>query len=190
MANLHYDFIIVGGGTAGNVVAGRLAENPNVTVLVVEAGVGDPQAVTDIVTPSNAMELRGSKYDWAYKTTMVKRDDFEKIEKPNTRGKALGGSSSLNYFTWIPGCKPTFDMWEEYGGKQWTWDPLVPYLRKSATYHDDEKLYPEELKKIGSGGPLPISHAELLPEMAPFRGKIMEAWKSMGLTNQRKHLRR
>ncbi|CAR31114.1 ZYRO0E10340p [Zygosaccharomyces rouxii] len=127
------------------------------------------------------MELRGSKYDWAYKTTMVKRDDYERIEKPNTRGKALGGSSSLNYFSWIPGCKPTFDRWEEFGGEEWTWDPLVPYLRKSATYHDDLKLYPEELKKIGGGGPLPISHAELVDELAPFREKIIEAWKSRDL---------
>ena len=118
--NSYYDFVVVGGGTAGNTVAGRLAENPNVTVLVVEAGVGNSQEVEQITTPSEAMELRNSKHDWAYKTTMVKRDDYERIEKPNTRGKALGGSSSLNYFTWVPGCKPTFDRWEEFGGKEWT----------------------------------------------------------------------
>ncbi|KAH6663415.1 hypothetical protein B0J14DRAFT_609416 [Halenospora varia] len=176
----HFDFIIVGGGTAGNTVAGRLAENPIVNVLVVEAGVGNSHEIEEIITPSMAMDLRGSKYDWAYKTTMVKRDDYERIEKPNTRGKALGGSSSLNYFTWIPGCKPTFDMWEEYGGKEWTWEPLVPYLRKSATYHDDPKLYTPELKKIGAGGPIPISHAELIDEMQPFRDALTKAWKSRG----------
>ncbi|KAJ2622923.1 hypothetical protein GGI26_002889 [Coemansia sp. RSA 1358] len=71
----HFDFIIVGGGTAGNTVTGRLAENRNVT----------------------------------YKTTMIKRDDYKRIKKSNTRGKILGGSSSLNYFIWVPGCKPTFD---------------------------------------------------------------------------------
>lgn len=180
MLDSHYDFVIVGGGTAGNTVAGRLAENPNVSILVVEAGVGNSHEIPEITTPSNAMELRNSKYDWAYKTTMVKRDDYERIEKPNTRGKALGGSSSLNYFTWIPGCKPTFDMWEKYGGKEWTWDPLVPYLRKSATYHDDPKLYTPELKSIGAGGPIPICHAELLPELAPFLEKLTEAWKSTG----------
>ncbi|CAN6674778.1 hypothetical protein TRVA0_065S00166 [Trichomonascus vanleenenianus] len=176
----HYDFIIVGGGTAGNTVAGRLAENPNVTVLIVEAGVGNSHEIPEITTPSNAMNLRNSQYDWAYKSTMVKRDDYERIEKPNTRGKALGGSSSLNYFTWIPGCKPTFDNWEEYGGKEWTWDPLLPYLRKSATYHDDAKLYSPDLKKIGGGGPIHISHAELLDELAPFREKLVQAWKSTG----------
>ncbi|KAJ5619100.1 hypothetical protein N7510_003084 [Penicillium lagena] len=175
-----FDFVVVGGGTAGNVVASRLAEKPDVTVLVVEAGVGNSHEIDEITTPAEAMELRNSKYDWGYKTTMVKRDDYERVEKPNTRGKALGGSSSLNYFTWVPGCKPTFDLWAEYGGKEWTWDHLVPYLRKSATYHDDEKLYPDELKKIGAGGPIPISHSELIPEMAPFRDLLTEAWKSTG----------
>ncbi|PYI09601.1 choline dehydrogenase [Aspergillus sclerotiicarbonarius CBS 121057] len=176
----HFDFVIVGGGTAGNTVAGRLAENPNVTILIVEAGIGNPQDIPEITTPSSAMDLRNSKYDWAYKTTMVKRDDYERVEKPNTRGKTLGGSSSLNYFTWVPGCKPTFDMWEEYGGKEWTWDPLLPYLRKSVTYHDDPGLYPSDLAKIGSGGPIHISHSELLDEMAPFREAVTKAWLSRG----------
>ncbi|KAI9666009.1 MAG: hypothetical protein M1821_003944 [Bathelium mastoideum] len=178
--NARFDFIVVGGGTAGNTVAGRLAENPNVQVLVIEAGVGNSENIEEIRTPAEAMKLRNSKYDWAYKTTMVKRDDYERIEKPNTRGKALGGSSSLNYFTWAPGSKGTYDMWEEYGGKEWTWDPLVPYLRKSATYYDDEKAYPEELKKIGGGGPIPISHSALIPEMQPFRDLLTKAWESTG----------
>ncbi|PYH88181.1 alcohol oxidase [Aspergillus ellipticus CBS 707.79] len=176
----YFDFVIVGGGTAGNTVAGRLAENPNVTVLIVEAGIGNPQEVPEITTPSSAMDLRGSQYDWAYKTTLVKRDDYERIEKPNTRGKTLGGSSSLNYFTWVPGCKPTFDRWAEYGGQDWTWDPLLPYLRKSATYHDDPGLYSTSLAGIGAGGPIHISHAELLEEMQPFRDAVTKAWTSRG----------
>lgn len=178
--NDRFDFIVVGGGTAGNTVAGRLAENPNVRILVVEAGVANSKDIEEIRTPAEAMELRDSKYDWAYKTTMVKRDDYERIEKPNTRGKALGGSSSLNYFSWVPGSKGTFDMWEEYGGKEWTWDPLVPYLRKSATYHDDDNKYSPNLKKIGTNGPIPISHSELLPEMKPFRDLLFKAWASTG----------
>ncbi|KAJ5472258.1 glucose-methanol-choline oxidoreductase [Penicillium desertorum] len=175
-----FDFIVVGGGTAGNIVASRLAENPNVRVLVVEAGIGTSKDNEEIRTPGLAMDIRGSQYDWAYKTTMVKRDDYERIEKPNTRGKALGGSSSLNYFSWVPGSKGTFDMWEEYGGKEWTWDPLLPYLRKSVTYHDDTGSYSPELKKIGTDGPIPIAHAELIPEMKGFRELLTQAWKSTG----------
>ncbi|KAL4768435.1 choline dehydrogenase [Aspergillus nidulans var. acristatus] len=177
----HFDFIVIGGGTAGNTVAGRLASNPSVRILVIEAGAPNPYSIPEITTPSSAMDLRGSIYDWAYKTTLVKRDDYERIEKPNTRGKVLGGSSSLNYFTWLPGCKPTFDMWGEYGGADWTWEKLLPYLRKSATYHDDLGIYPAELQKIGPGeGPIQISHAELLDEMQPFRDAITTAWKNMG----------
>lgn len=178
--NARFDFIVVGGGTAGNTVAGRLAESPNARILVVEAGVGNAKDLEPIRTPSEAMELRDSQYDWSYKTTMIKRDDYERIEKPNTRGKVLGGSSSLNYFTWAPGSKGTFDMWEEYGGKEWTFDHLLPYLRKSATYYDDENAYPPGLKKIGGGGPIPISHSELIPEMKQFRDFLTDAWKSTG----------
>ncbi|KAJ5224042.1 CAZyme family AA3 [Penicillium chermesinum] len=175
--NARFDFIVVGGGTAGNVVAGRLAENPNARILVVEAGVGNAKDLEEIRVPSNAMELRDTEYDWAFKSTMVKRDDYERIEKPNTRGKVLGGSSSLNYFTWAPGSKGTYDMW----GK-WTWEPLVHYLRKSATYHDDAQAYSPELQKIGKGGPIDISHAELIPEMQSFRELLTKAWTSTGHT--------
>ncbi|KAJ5987156.1 alcohol oxidase [Penicillium sp. IBT 35674x] len=175
-----YDFIIVGGGTAGNAVAGRLAENPNVRILVVEAGIPNPDQIEEITTPAKAFNLRGSKYDWAYKTTMIKRDDYERVEKPNTRGKTLGGSSCANYFTWIPGSKPTFDDWEQFGGQDWTWDNCVDYLRKCATYHDDEKLYPNDLSKIGTGGPVNIAHADLVPEMQPFRDALTQAWVSKG----------
>ncbi|RDW72882.1 hypothetical protein BP6252_06789 [Coleophoma cylindrospora] len=175
-----FDFIIVGGGTAGNAVAGRLAENPNVRVLVVEAGIANPHEIDAITTPAKAFDLRGSQYDWGYKTTMIKREDYERVEKPNTRGKALGGSSCGNYFTWLPGSKATFDDWEEYGGKEWTWDNCVRYLRKCATYHDDSKLYASDMSKVGTGGPINISHADLLPEMAPFREALTSAWISKG----------
>lgn len=175
-----FDFIVLGGGTAGNVVAGRLAENPHVRILVVEAGVGNPEDIEDIMTPMAAMDLRGGPHDWAYKTTMIKRDDYERVEKPNTRGKVLGGSSSLNYYTWIPGCKPTFDAWAEYGGPDWAWDTILPYLRRSALYRDDDSLYSPDFKKLGPDGPLPVSHAQLLPEMAGFREAVIAAWKSTG----------
>jgi choline dehydrogenase len=129
------------------------------------------------------MDLRHGEHDWDYKAKFVDRGVWQRIDKQCTR--VLGGSSALNYFSWVPGCKPTYDRWAEYGGEEWTWEPLVPYLRKSATYHDDAGLYPPELKKIGTGGPVSISHAELIDEMAPFRDAVTTAWKSQGqpLTN-------
>jgi len=178
-AGTHYDFVVVGGGTAGCVVAGRLAENKDVNVLVVEAGVGNPWDLAGVTTPGTAMELRHSQYDWDYKATFVNRGVWERIDKQDTRGRILGGSSSANYFSWIPGCKPTYDRWGEYGGSEWTWDALVPYLRKSASYHDDSGMFSSDLQKLGQGGPLPISH-NLIPELQPFRDMITKAWTSRG----------
>ncbi|KAK0610581.1 hypothetical protein B0T17DRAFT_499971 [Bombardia bombarda] len=176
-----FDFIVVGGGTAGCAVAGRLAENPKVKILIIEAGITNPGDVDAITTPARAFELRDSKYDWAYKTTMIDRPDYTRVEKPNTRGKTLGGSSCLNYYTWIPGSAATFDDWAEFGGDDWTWNKLQPYFYKPATYHDDKKLFSPELKYIGSSnGPIPISHSDLIPEVAGFRDALTKAWVSKG----------
>lgn len=60
------------------------------------------------------------------------KPDYERIEKPNTRGKVLGGNSSLNYFTWLRGSKGTFDAWKEYGGDKWTWDTCKEYFEKAS----------------------------------------------------------
>ncbi|KAK4142887.1 uncharacterized protein C8A04DRAFT_29464 [Dichotomopilus funicola] len=149
--NSSFDFIVVGGGTAGCVVAGRLAENPDVKVLVIEAGVGNPGQDAAITTPARAFELRDSEHDWSYKTTMIDRPEYTRVEKPNTRGKVLGGSSCLNYYTWIPGSAPTFDAWAE-----------------------------PELKYIGQDGPIPVSHSDLVPEVQGFREALTEAWSSKG----------
>ncbi|OCT50763.1 glucose-methanol-choline (GMC) oxidoreductase [Cladophialophora carrionii] len=170
-----FDFIVVGGGTAGCVVAGRLAENPRVSVLVIEAGPNNTDEIPEISTPARAFELRGSK------TTMIDRPDYTRVEKPNTRGKMLGGSSGGNYFTWVRGSAATFDDWAEYGTDEWNWENTKDYFNKSATYHDDEGLYPAALAKIGNqGGPLHISHSDLVPEIKPFRDALEKAWVSKG----------
>ncbi|KAF7888283.1 uncharacterized protein EAF02_002824 [Botrytis sinoallii] len=176
----HFDFIVVGGGTGGNTVAGRLAENPNVKVLIIEAGPGHNKDIPEIQTPARAFELRGSQYDWAYKTTMIDREDYTRVEKPNTRGKVLGGSSALNYYTWIRGSKATFDDWEEYGGQSWTWDNCKEYFDKPANYHDDSRLYNPDLAKHGRNGPLDVAISDMVPELEPFRKALSSAWVSKG----------
>lgn len=175
-----YDFVIIGGGTAGNVVAGRLAENPDVSVLVIEAGRGDPEKIETITTPARAFECRDGPNDWKYKFTMIDRPDYTRVEKPNTRGKVLGGSSCLNYYTWVRGSKGTFDDWEEWAGRDWNWDGVKEYFDKPVTYHDDHHAY-LHVRDIGMGGPLNISHADLVPELRPFRDALLTAWQSKGL---------
>ncbi|KAJ7029218.1 hypothetical protein C8F04DRAFT_1116936 [Mycena alexandri] len=180
MSNTEFDFIVVGGGTAGCAVAGRLAENAKVKILVIEAGITNPGDIDEIMTPARAFELRDSKYDWRYKTTMIDRPDYTRVEKPNTRGKTLGGSSCLNYYTWIPGSAATFDEWAAFGGDEWTWEKCQKYFYKPATYHDDEKLFSPSLSYIGKDGPIPVSHSHLVPEVEPFRQALKKAWLSMG----------
>ncbi|KAI1612173.1 glucose-methanol-choline oxidoreductase [Exophiala viscosa] len=176
-----FDFIVAGGGTAGCVVAGRLAENPNVKILVVEAGLNNTDEIPEITTPARAFELRGSPWDWQYKTTMIDRPDYTRVEKPNPRGKTLGGSSAENYYTWVRGSAATFDDWAEYGTEEWNWENTKKYFNKSTTYHDDEDLYPTDLAKVGNlGGPLHISHSDLVPELKPFRHALEKAWVSKG----------
>jgi len=130
-----FDFIVVGGGTAGCVVAGRLAENPDVKILVIEAGINNPRDIDAITTPARAFELRDSKHDWSYKTTFIDRHEYTRVEKPNTRGKVLGGSSCLNYYTWVRGSKPTFDDWAAFGGDEWTWETCKEYFDKVSPRH-------------------------------------------------------
>ncbi len=121
------------GGTAGCTVAGRLAENPKVNILVIEAGPHNSNEIDMITTPARAFELRGSQYDWGYKTTLIDLPEYTRVEKPDTRGKALGGSSCGNYYTWVRGSKATIDDWVEYGGETWSWDNCKEYFDKVKT---------------------------------------------------------
>lgn len=120
----------ISGGTAGNTVAGRLASNPDVKIAVIEAGTAHTREIEPIMTPARAFELRGSQYDWGFKATMVDRPDYTRVEKPVTRGKALGGSSIGNYYTWLRGSKGTYDDWEEFGGEGWNWEKCKEYFDK------------------------------------------------------------
>lgn len=124
------------------------------------------------------MKTRGSQYDWNFKTTMINREKYTRIECPNTRGKVLGGSTSLNYFTWLRGSSATYDHdWAPFGGKSWGWNGVKDYFNKCATYHDDKGVYDPDLKRLGQNGPLPIAHADLLEESKGFRDSLQAAWK-------------
>lgn len=90
----------------------------------------DPENIAEITTPARAFETRNGPNDWKYKTTFIDRPDYTRVEKPNTRGKVLGGSSCLNYYTWVRGSKATFDDWEEFGGEGWNWHALKDYFDK------------------------------------------------------------
>ncbi|KAH7314351.1 hypothetical protein BKA65DRAFT_600353 [Rhexocercosporidium sp. MPI-PUGE-AT-0058] len=125
-----YDFIVfIGMGTTANIIAGCLASNPKVSILIVEAG--NPQDIADTTTPAKAFDLRGSQYNWAYRTTVVDHPDYTDVEKPNTCGKVLGGFPCLNYYPWVPRSAATFDDWKSFGGETCGWNGVEKYLKKT-----------------------------------------------------------
>ena len=123
-----YDYIILGGGTCGLVLANRLTEDPNISVAVVEAGdsVKDNFNVTQI---ANYFVSLDTPIDWNYPTQPQVYTD-NRILSYNS-GKALGGTSTINGATYIRAQKAQIDAWEQLGNQGWNWDSLWPYYKKS-----------------------------------------------------------
>ncbi|XP_076767241.1 glucose dehydrogenase [FAD, quinone]-like [Xylocopa sonorina] len=125
-----YDFVVVGGGTGGTVVANRLTENPDWTVLLLEAG-GHETELTDV--PVLSTYLYADKLDWKYRT----QPQDSACQAMNdrrccwTRGKVLGGSSVLNALLYLRGNRRDYDQWESFGNPGWGYEDVLPYFKKS-----------------------------------------------------------
>jgi choline dehydrogenase len=117
-----YDYVIVGAGSAGCVLANRLSEDPAARVLLVEAGPRD--RAKEVRIPAAFSKLFKSKFDWRYETVPQQGLDGRHIYYP--RGRVLGGSSAINAMMWIPGDRADFDAWPE----GWGWSAVEPYLRR------------------------------------------------------------
>ncbi|KAI1078670.1 hypothetical protein F5B20DRAFT_200064 [Whalleya microplaca] len=124
------DYIIIGGGTSGLVVANRLSENPDVQVLVLEAG-KDLSADPRVNIPALFTSLMGSDADWQYKSVPQPGLGGRSIREP--QGKALGGSSAINGQAFIAPAQSDIDAWAKLGNREWDWASLVPSYKKSYT---------------------------------------------------------
>jgi len=127
-----YDYVIVGGGTAGCVLAARLSADPAVRVLVLEAGGGDRNPVFRIPMMTGTL-LRNRYANWFYETEPVPGMEGRRLFWP--RGKVIGGSSSINGMVYVRGLPMDFDSWAQSGLPAWSWDRVKPlFLRSEA--HD------------------------------------------------------
>lgn len=122
------DYIIVGAGSSGCVLANRLSADDDAHVLVIEAG---PAARADetIATPGRWVTLLGSRFDWAYRTEPEPGLSGRPIAFP--RGKVVGGSSAINAMTFIRGHRLDFDRWEAAGNRGWGFDEVLPLFKRS-----------------------------------------------------------
>ncbi len=147
-----FDYIIVGAGSSGCVLANRLSENPDNKVLLLEAG--NPDSSPWIHVPVGYFKtMHNPKFDWCYKTDPDPGIDNRQLQWP--RGKVLGGSSSINGLLYVRGQHQDYDRWAELGNSGWDYDSVLPYFKKSEDQSRGESKY------HGTGGPLKVSDLRL-----------------------------
>lgn len=168
-----YDFIVVGGGSAGAVVASRLSEVPEWNVLLVEAGLDEP---TGTQVPSMFLNFIGSSIDWGYQTEPETQACLNENERRCywPRGKVLGGTSVMNGMMYIRGSKKDFDDWAAAGNEGWSYNEILPYFLKS---EDNKQVDSMDQGYHVSGGLLTVSQ---FPYHPPLSRAILNAAQELG----------
>ena len=162
-----YDYVIVGAGSAGCVLAARLSEDPQTRVLLIEAGPPDTNDLIHI--PAAFSALFRSEYDWDHATLWEAQLHNRRIYLP--RGRMLGGSSSLNAMIYIRGNHADYDEWrDEHGCAGWGFDEMLPYFKRAEDNERGADAW------HGSGGPLSVIEGRARMPMAELFLRAAEAY--------------
>ncbi|MGB0845010.1 MAG: GMC family oxidoreductase N-terminal domain-containing protein, partial [Alphaproteobacteria bacterium] len=144
-----FDYVIVGAGSAGGVMAARLSEDKDVSVLLLEAGGSDKSIFIQMPT-ALSIPMNMKKYNWGFESIPEPALGGRLMHCP--RGKALGGSSSINGMVYVRGCAGDFDEWEEQGATGWGYRHCLPYFQKQEDWHGGEDSY------RGDDGPVTVNN--------------------------------
>ncbi|KAJ4994052.1 GMC oxidoreductase [Stagonosporopsis vannaccii] len=175
-----YDFIVVGGGTAGLAVASRISQGlPNNTVLVIEAG-PDGRQEPGIYIPGRKGSTLGGKYDW--NLTTVPQPNANNRTFAQNRGKVLGGSSALNLMSWDRTSIAELDAWEKLGNKGWNWKTLYPAMLKAETFLPSPEYGTEG---VGKSGPIKTLISRIFPK---HQASWIPAFNNLGLVTNKESL--
>ncbi|RAI67211.1 choline dehydrogenase [Pseudomonas fluorescens] len=138
MTNHAFDYLIVGAGSAGCVLANRLGEDPAVRILLLEAGPADQSWTIDMPS-AVGLVVGGTRYNWSYSSEPEPFLDGRRIGTP--RGRTLGGSSSINGMVYIRGHARDYDGWAEQGCAGWGYQDMLPYFKRAQTHADGADYY-------------------------------------------------
>jgi choline dehydrogenase len=186
-----YDYVVVGAGTAGCVLANRLTANGRYKVLVLEAG--GPDNKQEVHIPAAYGKLFKTEADWAYETEPQANLNGRKLYWP--RGKMVGGSSSMNAMIYQRGNPEDYNEWAELGNEEWSYDDVLPYFKKAEkqarganAYHGTEGLLP--ITDLSDPNPMSLAFVEAAQQIGyqrndDFNGSSQEGFGLYQVNQQR-----